>query len=51
MRYHRIRVEQRREFVNHLGSYGAIRASPLVESARRREMAPRIEVLLDKTRK
>ena len=39
MRYCRLRFKQKSKFVRHPRSCDAIRASPMVESARKREMA------------
>ena len=39
VRYRRLRVEQKSKFAHHPRSYDAIRASPVAESARKRETA------------
>ena len=39
VRYRRLRVEQKSKFAHHPRSYDAIRASPIAESARKRETA------------
>ena len=47
MRYRRLRVEQKEKFAHHPRSYDAIRVSPIVESARKREttLAERFNLL------
>ena len=39
MRYHRLRVEQKSKFAHRPRRYNAIRASPIAESARMREIS------------